>query len=150
MTSLETRSTQNTRNKSSSSEQNDLKKLKSKHSAKLPTLKVLFSEWSDDDLLFVLEEANGDLDLAIDRISEGHANQWGEVKTKKSKKEAQKAKAATTTISPHQISSTITTYSPKSTTPSRTYNDRGSRKGFLLLLLFSRVKLIFLNSTSTF
>ncbi|KAG1051605.1 hypothetical protein G6F43_006197 [Rhizopus delemar] len=128
MTSLETRSTQNTRNKSSSSEQNDLKKLKSKHSAKLPTLKVLFSEWSDDDLLFVLEEANGDLDLAIDRISEGHANQWGEVKTKKSKKEAQKAKAATTTISPHQTSSTITTYSPKSTTPSRTYNDRGSRK----------------------
>ena len=71
MTSYETRSTQNTRNKSSSFEQNDLKKLKSKHSSKLPTLKVLFSEWSDDDLLFVLEEANGDLDLAIDRISEG-------------------------------------------------------------------------------
>lgn len=71
MTSLETRSTQNTRNKSSSSEQNDLKKLKSKYSAKLPTLKVLFSEWSDDDLLVVLEEANGDLDLTIDRISEG-------------------------------------------------------------------------------
>jgi hypothetical protein len=72
MTSYETRSTQNTRNKNSSFEQNDLKKLKSKHSAKLPTLKVLFSEWSDDDLLFVLEEANGDLDLAIDRISEGN------------------------------------------------------------------------------
>jgi hypothetical protein len=130
MTSYETRSTQNTRNKSSSFEQNDLKKLKSKHSSKLPTLKVLFSEWSDDDLLFVLEEANGDLDLAIDRISEGHANQWGEVKTKKSKKEAQKAKAATTTVSPHQQSSTITSYSPKpSTTPSsRTHHDRNKGK----------------------
>ncbi|EIE77116.1 hypothetical protein G6F46_005251 [Rhizopus delemar] len=130
MTSYETRSTQNTRNKSSSFEQNDLKKLKSKHSSKLPTLKVLFSEWSDDDLLFVLEEANGDLDLAIDRISEGHANQWGEVKTKKSKKEAQKAKAAITTVSPHQQSSTITSYSPKpSTTPSsRTHHDRTKGK----------------------
>lgn len=147
MTSHEIRSTQNARNKISS-EQNDLKKLKSKHSAKLPTLKVLFSEWSDDDLLFVLEEANGDLDLAIDRISEGktkqninpekafvktsfigHANQWGEVKTKKSKKEAQKAKAATATISPHQTSSTITSYSPKPSTPSRPNNDRVNRSG---------------------
>jgi hypothetical protein len=71
MTSHETRSTHTTRNKGSASEQNDLKKLKSKYSAKLPTLKVLFSDWSDDDLLFVLEEANGDLDLTIDRISEG-------------------------------------------------------------------------------
>ena len=71
MTSHETRSTHTTRSKSSTSEQNDIKKLRSKHSAKLPTLKVLFSEWSDDDLLFVLEEANGDLDLTIDRISEG-------------------------------------------------------------------------------
>ncbi|CEJ00601.1 hypothetical protein RMCBS344292_14653 [Rhizopus microsporus] len=131
MTSYETRSSQNTRNKSSSSEQNDLKKLKSKYSAKLPTLKVLFSDWSDDDLLFVLEEANGDLDLAIDRISEGHANQWGEVKTKKSKKEAQKAKAATTaSISPHQQSSTMTSYSPKPSTPSRSSNnDRPNRAG---------------------
>jgi hypothetical protein len=71
MTSHETRSTHTTRTKGSASEQNDLKKLKSKYSAKLPTLKVLFSDWSDDDLLFVLEEANGDLDLTIDRISEG-------------------------------------------------------------------------------
>lgn len=71
MTSHETRSTHTTRTKGSSTEQNDLKKLKSKYSAKLPTLKVLFSDWSDDDLLFVLDEANGDLDLTIDRISEG-------------------------------------------------------------------------------
>lgn len=72
MTSHETRSTHTTtRTKGSASEQNDLKKLKSKYSAKLPTLKVLFSDWSDDDLLFALEEANGDLDLTIDRISEG-------------------------------------------------------------------------------
>ncbi|ORX44012.1 hypothetical protein DM01DRAFT_1340572 [Hesseltinella vesiculosa] len=85
MTSYATRTT----------DQNDLKKLKSKHANKLSTLKELFADWTDDDLLFVLEEADGVLEVAVDRISEGHANQWGEVKTKKSKKEAsQKAKAA--------------------------------------------------------
>ncbi|KAF7729431.1 RNAPII degradation factor [Apophysomyces ossiformis] len=99
MTSYETRSTQSTaagakgRSPSglSSSEQNDMKKLKSKHASKLNTLKELFADWSDEDLLFAIEEANGDLELAVDRISEGHVSQWGEVKTKKSKKE-QKAK----------------------------------------------------------
>jgi hypothetical protein len=70
MTSYETRSINTTR-KTTSTEQNDLKKLKSKYSSKLPTLKAIFSEWSDDDLLFALDEANGDLELAIDRISEG-------------------------------------------------------------------------------
>ncbi|KAL7314071.1 RNAPII degradation factor [Mucor circinelloides] len=129
MTSHETRSSHTTRNKGSASDQNDLKKLKSKYSAKLPTLKVLFSDWSDDDLLFVLEEANGDLDLTIDRISEGHANQWGEVKTKKSKKEAQKAKAATTGVSPHQQQSTITPFRDSKITQQRTYNDRAPRPG---------------------
>ncbi|GAN05882.1 hypothetical protein MAM1_0104c05358 [Mucor ambiguus] len=129
MTSHETRSSHITRNKGSASDQNDLKKLKSKYSAKLPTLKVLFSDWSDDDLLFVLEEANGDLDLTIDRISEGHANQWGEVKTKKSKKEAQKAKAATTGVSPHQQQSIITPYRDSKITQQRTHNDRVPRPG---------------------
>ncbi|KAG0165064.1 RNAPII degradation factor [Apophysomyces sp. BC1015] len=68
-----------------------MKKLKSKHASKLNSLKELFEDWSDEDLLFAIEEANGDLELAIDRITEGHVSQWGEVKTKKSKKE-QKAK----------------------------------------------------------
>ncbi|KAI8997210.1 hypothetical protein BDB01DRAFT_770269 [Pilobolus umbonatus] len=129
MTSHETRSSHTTRTKSSSSELNDLKKLKSKYSATLPTLKVLFSDWSDDDLLFVLDEANGDLDLTIDRISEGHANQWGEVKTKKSKKEAQKAKAASAILSTSHQQSTITPYRDTKTTQPRSYNDRGNRPG---------------------
>lgn len=79
MTSYETRSTQSSaagakgRSPSglSSSEQNDMKKLKSKHASKLNTLKELFTDWSDEDLLFAIEEANGDLEVAVDRISEG-------------------------------------------------------------------------------
>ncbi|KAI8380908.1 uncharacterized protein BYT42DRAFT_564652 [Radiomyces spectabilis] len=98
MSSHDTRSSQHTTSRtkaSSSSEPTDLKKLKSKYGSKLATLKELFADWSDDDLLFAISEADGDLELTIDRISEGHTSQWGEVKTKKSKKEAQKAKAAT-------------------------------------------------------
>ena len=59
----------------------------------------------------------------------GHANQWGEVKTKKSKKEAQKAKAATTGVSPHQQQSTITPYRDSKITQQITYNDRAPRPG---------------------
>jgi hypothetical protein len=70
MTSHETRSTHSARK--AASEQNDLKKLKAKYSSKLPTLQFLFNDWTDDDLLFALEEANGDVDLTIDRISEGN------------------------------------------------------------------------------
>lgn len=53
------------------SDQSDLKKLKSRYSSQLATLRELFADWSDDDLLFALQEVEGDLDLAIDRISEG-------------------------------------------------------------------------------
>lgn len=65
----------------------------------------------------------------------GHANQWGEVKTKKSKKEAQKAKAATTVVSTHQQQSTLTPsssyHAPRDTkiTQQRSYNDRVTRPG---------------------
>lgn len=67
----------------------------------------------------------------------GHANQWGEVKTKKSKKEAQKAKAATTVVSTHQQQSTLTPstssyHAPrdsKITQQQRSYNDRVTRPG---------------------
>ena len=34
-------------------------------------LKDVFSDWSDEDLVFALEDADGDLEQAIDRITEG-------------------------------------------------------------------------------
>lgn len=61
------------RNKMSTPEraQSDFKKLKSKYNSQLSTLKELFTEWTEEDLLFTLQDADGDLELAIDRISEG-------------------------------------------------------------------------------
>ncbi|KAG2225558.1 hypothetical protein INT45_013669 [Circinella minor] len=97
---------------SSGNGQNNLKKLKSKYASKISTLKELFEDWSDEDLLFALQDADGDMELTIERISAGHAVQWGEVKTKKTKKEAAKAKAvaaashSTTTTASSSSSST--------------------------------------------
>ena len=82
MTSHETRSnpsnltrttgTSNSRGSlSSGTGQSNLKKLKSKYASKISTLKELFEDWSDEDLLFALQDADGDMELTIERISAG-------------------------------------------------------------------------------
>ncbi|KAJ3015252.1 hypothetical protein HKX48_004698 [Thoreauomyces humboldtii] len=62
--------------------------LRKRYQSELGSLKQLFGDWSEADLLAVLEETVGDLDLAIVRITEGHAQQWGEVKKKDKKEKA--------------------------------------------------------------
>lgn len=52
-------------------DEGELGQMKKKYSDTLPMLKELFSDWTDEDLVFALEDANGDLEEAIDRISEG-------------------------------------------------------------------------------
>ena len=49
----------------------ELRTLRSRYSGKLNTLHELFPNWTQEDLLFVLQETEGDLDLAIGRITEG-------------------------------------------------------------------------------
>lgn len=43
---------------------------------KIHSLKDIFPDWSESDLQAVLEEANGDLQLAISRISEGNLKKY--------------------------------------------------------------------------
>jgi len=46
--------------------------IKKRYTSEFNSLKLLFSaNWSDADLLAILDEVVGDLDLAISRISEG-------------------------------------------------------------------------------
>lgn len=45
--------------------------LRLKYSSQLATTKELFPDWSDDDILGALQEANGDVEVTILRISEG-------------------------------------------------------------------------------
>ncbi|KAI8912583.1 hypothetical protein EDD86DRAFT_201771 [Gorgonomyces haynaldii] len=56
---------------------------KKRFASELQTLGEIFSDWTQQDLVAILLEVNGDIDLAIARISEGHAEQWGEVKNGK-------------------------------------------------------------------
>jgi hypothetical protein len=46
--------------------------MKKQYSSQLPMLKELFGQdWTDVDLLFALQETDGDLESTIERISEG-------------------------------------------------------------------------------
>src|SRR4051812_45439968 len=58
------------------SESDEFKQLWILHASKLHTLKELFAEWKDEDLLFALQDAGGDLELTISRISEGNFDQF--------------------------------------------------------------------------
>jgi hypothetical protein len=56
------------------------------NSKELKQLKELFQDTYDQDtLLSLLEEVKGDLQLAIDRISDGLVETWGQVKGKQPK-----------------------------------------------------------------
>ncbi|CAG8530325.1 4081_t:CDS:2 [Funneliformis caledonium] len=68
-------------------ETEEVKHLKSQYKKELSTLLELFPNWTEADLLFALQESKGELEATITRITEGHASQWGEVKSRKSKKE---------------------------------------------------------------
>lgn len=55
----------------SSFEEGEISQMKKKYSDTLPTLKELFPDWKDEDLVFALEDSNGELEEAIERITEG-------------------------------------------------------------------------------
>jgi hypothetical protein len=54
-----------------SAEQGELGELKKRYSSQLTTLKELFPDWTDADLVLAIEEADGDLERTVERISEG-------------------------------------------------------------------------------
>ncbi|KAL2814242.1 hypothetical protein BDW59DRAFT_154473 [Aspergillus cavernicola] len=78
-------------------DEGELGQMKKKYSDTLPMLKELFPDWTDEDLIFALEDADGDLEQAIDRISEGNVSQWGEVKKKTTDRSRPKAKEVQST-----------------------------------------------------
>ena len=53
-------------------DEGEIGQMKKKYSTALPSLKELFSDWTEDDLVFALEDASGDLESAIERITEGN------------------------------------------------------------------------------
>jgi hypothetical protein len=57
-------------------ETDEVKDLRDKFGPKLAQTKEMFPEWEDDDILFALQEANGDLSVTILRISEGESRPY--------------------------------------------------------------------------
>lgn len=52
-------------------DQGEVGELKRKFGDKVPLLREVCPGWSDEDLVFALQETNGDTEAAVDRISSG-------------------------------------------------------------------------------
>ena len=52
-------------------DEGELGDLKKMYATQLSTIKEMFPDWTDEDLVFALQETSGDLVRTIDRISEG-------------------------------------------------------------------------------
>ena len=52
-------------------DEGELGQLKKQYSSKLSTIKEMFPDWTDEDIVFALQETDGNLESTIDRISEG-------------------------------------------------------------------------------
>lgn len=50
----------------------EMAQLKVKYGAQLKTLKDVFPDWTTEDLVYALQEVDGDLDMATDRITGGN------------------------------------------------------------------------------
>ena len=98
-----------------------------KYSSQLVVLKELFSDWTQDDLIFALSESDGDLDRTISRISEGHASKWGEVKQPAQQQHHNKSTTEKIKQKVSEIADKITGGSAEQTPRQRTTSARGGR-----------------------
>merc|ERR1712093_279784 len=73
--------------------------LKKKYGSKVTTIKEMFPDWTDEDVVFALQETDGDLETTVDRITDGTITQWGEVSKSKKDRSKSKVKEATTVTS---------------------------------------------------
>ncbi|KAF2016322.1 hypothetical protein BU24DRAFT_199183 [Aaosphaeria arxii CBS 175.79] len=66
-----------------SANEGELGELKRRYQSQLSTLKEVFPDWTDADLVLAIEESDGDLSATIEKISEGNVSQFAEVKKTK-------------------------------------------------------------------
>jgi CUE domain len=55
-------------------DQGEIGELKMKHGSKVSMVRELFPDWTDEDVVFALEETGGDLESTIERITSGTDN----------------------------------------------------------------------------
>ncbi|KAK3049142.1 RNAPII degradation factor [Extremus antarcticus] len=64
-------------------DQGELGEMKKKYASELGMLKDMFPDWTDVDLVFALQEADGDIPSTVDKITQGSVSQFAEVKSAK-------------------------------------------------------------------
>ncbi len=52
-------------------DQGEVGELKKKYGEQIPLLKEIYPDWSDEDLVYALNETDGDVAATVDRISNG-------------------------------------------------------------------------------
>ncbi|KAK8231753.1 hypothetical protein HDK77DRAFT_453496 [Phyllosticta capitalensis] len=65
-----------------SAEEGELGQMKQEYANQLATIKETFPDWTDLDLLLALQESDGDLNVASEKILEGQVSQFAEVPKK--------------------------------------------------------------------
>lgn len=55
-------------------DQGEIGQLKKKYASHLMTIKEMFPDWTEDDIVFALEESNGDMERTVERMTEGEKN----------------------------------------------------------------------------
>lgn len=64
-------------------DQGEIGEMKKKYTNELGMLKDMFPDWTDTDLVFALDEADGDLPSTVDKITSGAVSQFADVKKPK-------------------------------------------------------------------
>lgn len=73
----------------------EVAQLKKQYGTKVTMIKEMFPDWTDEDVVMALQECSGDLELTVERITDGTITQWGAVS--KSKKDRSKSKVKEST-----------------------------------------------------
>lgn len=103
--------------------------LRSKYDTEYGILRPVFPEWKEADLLAILEDVQGDIHLASNRISEGFAEQWSDVSSQKRQKKPVSSSPGVTVIEPSKTRLSNKD-SLKKERPRTAPASRGGRGGF--------------------
>jgi hypothetical protein len=52
-------------------EDGEVAQLKKQYGGRVSTIKEMFPDWTDEDVVFALQETDGDLEATVDRITDG-------------------------------------------------------------------------------
>ncbi|THY24462.1 hypothetical protein D6D01_05439 [Aureobasidium pullulans] len=85
-------------------DQGELGNMKKTYSTQLSFMRDMFPDWTDDDLVFAIAEADGDVQIVIDRITQGNVSQFAQVPKKGKDRARSKAKDAPATAGADQSS----------------------------------------------